>query len=70
MTNDEINNEYSKNMSLVIDAVFLANKLTYKAKQAEGTDEFERIMRVAGKAWKRHNRRAALVPGIRQVEIE
>lgn len=70
MTNDEINKEYSKNISLVIDAVFLANKLTYKAKQAQGTDEFERLMRIAGKAWKRHNRRAALVPGIKQVGLE
>lgn len=63
--------DYSKNMSLIIDAVFLANKLTVKAKQAEGTDEFERIMRVTGKAWRRFNRRAVLVPGIiNRVETE
>jgi len=62
--------DYTKNVSLAIDAMFLANELTIKAKQARGTEEFERIMRVAGKAWKRFNRRAALTPGINQVEVE
>lgn len=66
-----VTDEERRNNTLLIDAVFLANKLTYEAKQIEhsGSDRFRKLVRVAGKAWKRYNRRAARVPGIIQLDL-
>ena len=58
-----------RNMTLLLDALFLARKLTYMIGQHYGDEKkLDRLIRIAGKAWSRYDRRTHLVEGIRSIK--
>jgi hypothetical protein len=64
-------NEEQMNTELLLDALFLALRLTGECKRAESAGRMtkggDKLILVTKRAWERYNRRAARVPGIRPV---